>query len=128
MFHEYILHSAWWYFKRLIRGENSTCLPCILHVNLPSEEFENTNEVIRKDRQHNGKKKKDKRTNNDQQNTTQRIKDWATRTSLKAGGNLRCSGRVCSSFSTSYTFDIRGWNSIPFYKYVLWTKLYYVQN
>ena len=36
-----------------------------------------------KDRQHNGQKKKDKRTNNDLQNTTQKIKDWITRTSLK---------------------------------------------
>ena len=42
------------------------------------EEFEDTKGVIRirksTDRQHNGKKKKDKRTNNDLQNTTQKTK------------------------------------------------------
>jgi hypothetical protein len=41
--------------------------------------FEDTERVIRSrksktDRQHNGRKKKDKRTNNDQQNMTQKIK------------------------------------------------------
>ena len=43
------------------------------------EEFEDTNGIIRsrksKDRQHNGQKKEDKRTNNDLQNTTQKTKD-----------------------------------------------------
>ena len=34
-----------------------------------------------------------KRTNNDLQNTTQKTKDQATRTPLKAWGELRCSGR-----------------------------------
>jgi hypothetical protein len=47
------------------------------------EEFEDTKEVIRirklKERQHNGQKKKDKRTNNDLQNTAQKDKDQATR-------------------------------------------------
>jgi hypothetical protein len=43
------------------------------------KEFEDTTGVIRirkskKDRQHNGQKKKDKRTNNDLQNTTQKTK------------------------------------------------------
>ena len=46
-------------------------------------------EVIRirksKNRQHNGQKKQDKMTNNDLQNTTQKAKDRATRTSLKTG-------------------------------------------
>jgi hypothetical protein len=46
-------------------------------------------EVIRirksKNRQHNGQKKQDKMTNNDLQNTTQKTKDRATRTSLKTG-------------------------------------------
>ena len=36
----------------------------------------------KKDRQHNGQKKKDKRTNNDHQNTTQKTKDRSTRTPL----------------------------------------------
>ena len=40
-----------------------------------------------KDRQHNGQKKKNKRTNNDLQNTTQKTKDRVTRTPLKTGEN-----------------------------------------
>ena len=39
-----------------------------------------------KDRQYNGQKKKDKRKNNDVQNTTQKTKDRATRTPLKTSG------------------------------------------
>ena len=44
------------------------------------EEFEDTKEVIRirkskKDRDHNSQKKKNQRTNNDLQNTTQKTKD-----------------------------------------------------
>ena len=50
------------------------------------------------------KRKKDKRTNNDLQNTTQKNKDWATRTPLKTGDELMCSGRVGSACSTC---DIR---------------------
>jgi hypothetical protein len=50
---------------------------------LYQEEFEDTKGVIRirkskKDRQHNGQKKKDKRTNNDLQNITQKTKDRVT--------------------------------------------------
>jgi len=41
-----------------------------------------------KDRQHNGQKEKDKRTNNDIQNTTQKTK--LTRTPLTAEVELRC--------------------------------------
>jgi hypothetical protein len=41
-----------------------------------------------KDRQHNGQMKKDKRTNNDLNNTTQKTKDRATRTPQKPGVNL----------------------------------------
>ena len=56
------------------------------------EEFEDTKGVIRihkskKDRQHNGQKKKYKRTNNDLQNT-HKTKDRITRTPLKTGGEL----------------------------------------
>ena len=40
-----------------------------------------------KDRQDNGKKKKEKKTINDQPNTTQKTKDLETRTPLKTGGN-----------------------------------------
>ena len=47
-----------------------------------------------KNRQYNGQKKKDKKTNSGLQNTTQKTKDRATLTPLKTGGELRCSGRV----------------------------------
>jgi len=57
----------------------------------------------KKDRQHNGQKKKYKRTNNDIQNITNKTKDRVTRTPLKTGSELRCSGRVISSCSTSGT-------------------------
>ena len=33
---------------------------------------------------------------------TYKTKDRVTRTPLKTGGELRCSGRVCSSCSTSF--------------------------
>ena len=41
--------------------------------------------------------------NNKQRSTkhTYKTKDRVTRTSLKIGGELRCSGRLCSSCSTS---------------------------
>jgi hypothetical protein len=63
------------------------------------EEFEDTKGVIRipnskKNRQHNGQKKKYKRTNNDLQNI--HIKQ-------KIEYELKCSGRVSSSCSTSGT-------------------------
>jgi len=44
-----------------------------------------------KDRQYNGQKKKDKGTNNNLQNTTQKTKDLAKRTLLNIKGELRCS-------------------------------------
>jgi len=47
-----------------------------------------------KNRQNNGQQKKYKRTNNDLQTITHKTKDQVTRTSLKTGGELRCSGRV----------------------------------
>ena len=72
---------------------------------LPSqEEFEDTKVVIRiriwKNRQHNGQKDK---TIYKSYNKT---KDRVTRTPLKTGGELRCSGRVSSSCSTSGTRHI----------------------
>ena len=42
----------------------------------------------KKDRQHKGEKKKDKRTNNDLQNITHTSKDRVTRTPLKTGGEF----------------------------------------
>ena len=55
----------------------------------------NNKEVIvmrrsKKDRQHNGQNKKEKRTNYDLQSMTQKTKDM-TRTPLNTGGELRCS-------------------------------------
>jgi len=65
------------------------------------EEFEDTKGVIRilnsKNRQHNCQKKKYKRTNKDLQGITHKTKDRVTRTPLKTGIELRCSGRVSSS-------------------------------
>jgi hypothetical protein len=58
--------------------------------------------ISKKNRQHNGQKKKDKRTNNDLQNT-HKTRDLVTRTPLKTGGALVCSGRIGSSWSTSGT-------------------------
>ena len=56
----------------------------------------------RKSKQHNtlASNKKDKRTNNDLQNKTQKTKDRATRTPLKIGGDLGCLWIVSSSSST----------------------------
>ena len=68
------------------------------------EEFENTKGVIRiRKSTDNGKKKKDKRTNNDLQNTTQKTKRSRNTNITKTGGGLRCSGSVSSSCSTSDT-------------------------
>ena len=55
-----------------------------------SRKFEDSKGVIRiskskKDREHNGQKKKYKRTNYGLQNITQKIKDRVTRTPLKSG-------------------------------------------
>ena len=68
------------------------------------EEIEDTKGLIRiriskKNRQHNGQKKINKRTNNDLQNI-HKIKDRVT---TILGGDVRCSGRVGSSCSTSDT-------------------------
>ena len=49
-------------------------------------------------RQHNGQKKKDKQRSTKH---THKTKDRVTRTQLKTGGELSCSGRVSSSCSTS---------------------------
>ena len=50
------------------------------------EEFEDVNQE--------DQKKKDKRTNNNLQKITQKkTKDRATRSPLKTGGEIRCSGR-----------------------------------
>jgi hypothetical protein len=75
---------------------------------IPQEEFEDTKGVTRiriskKNIQHNGQKKEYKRTNNDLNKHTHRTKDRITRTPLKTGNELRCSGRVVSFCSISGT-------------------------
>ena len=73
------------------------------------EEFEDTKGVIRirksKERQHNGQKKKDKRTNNDLQNTTQKTEDQATR-SPKVKIRYKVHITKFINFYPSYTGDL----------------------
>ena len=52
------------------------------------------------------KKKNDRGTINDLQNTTYKTKDLVTRTPLKTGDELRCFGRLSSSCSTCGTHSI----------------------
>ena len=49
-----------------------------------------------------------KRSNNDLQNITQKTTDRATRTNLKTGAELRCSGRVSSSWARKGT-EVLAW-------------------
>ena len=69
------------------------------------DEITDTKDIIRtrksRDWQNNDQTKKDKRTNNDLQNNTQKNTDLETRNPLKIRGELRCSGMVGSSCSTS---------------------------
>ena len=57
----------------------------------------------KRERQCNGQKKKDKRTNNDLQIIAQKTKDQVTQTTLKTGAELMCSGRVTNFCSTCDT-------------------------
>ena len=70
------------------------------------------NDQKKKNRQHNDQKKKDKKTNNDLQNIIHKTKDQVTRTLLKTGVELRCSGRVSSFCSTLYQSFIKNMNHI----------------
>ena len=71
-----------------------------IHRTCLYDEFENTKGVIRirisKNRQH----KKDKQRSTKH---TYKTKDRVTRSPIKTGGELRCSGRVSSSGCTSGT-------------------------
>ena len=72
------------------------------------EEFEDTKGVIKifklkKNRQHNGQKEKGQKDKQRSTKHTHKTKDRVTRSSLKTGGELRCSERVSSSYSTSDT-------------------------
>ena len=70
----------------------------MISTRLYKRNVEDTKGVIRRrkskeDRQYNGQRKRDKRTNNDLQNITQKTKDRATGIVLKTRGELRCSER-----------------------------------
>jgi hypothetical protein len=71
------------------------------------EEFEDINGVISirksKDRQHNGQRKKRQQDKQRSTKHTHKAKDRVTRTAIKTGAELRCSGKVSSSSSTSDT-------------------------
>ena len=74
------------------------------------EEVEDTKGLMRirtskKDRQHNGQKKRNKGTNNDLQNTAQKRQRSNKTNSTKNWGERRCSGRVNSSCFTSVPPD-----------------------
>jgi hypothetical protein len=60
----------------------------------------NTYGIIRS-RKQNDQKKKRQKGNNDLQNTTHKYKDRVTRTPLKPEGELMCSKRIISSYSTT---------------------------
>ena len=55
---------------------------------------------------YNGQQKQDKGTNKDLQNITQKTKNRATRTTLKAVGDRKYSERVSCSYSTCYTRSV----------------------
>ena len=72
-----------------------------LQTTIHLEKFEDTkaasrNRQLKKDRQHNDQKKKDKKTNNDLQDITQKNKYRISRTPLNIGSEFRCFGRVGS--------------------------------
>ena len=59
--------------------------------------------ISKKNRKHNGQKKKVQKDKQRSTKHTYKTKDRVTRTPLKAGGELKCSERVSSSCSTSDT-------------------------
>ena len=80
----------------------------VLLINLFKKRLEDTKGAIRiriskKNRQHNGQKKKGQTTIYKTYIYIYITKVRVTRTQLKPGGEFRCSGRVSSSFSTSGT-------------------------
>ena len=74
---------------------------------LEQEEFEDTKGAIRirisKNKQHNGEQKKPQKDKQRSTKHTYKTKDRVTRTPLKTGGELMCSGRVNNSCTTSDT-------------------------
>ena len=100
-------------FRLNVRAKHSIAVSNRLFLSdlILEEEFADTKGVIRihkskKDRQHNGEKKKKKKKKEDKQRSAQhthKTKDRVTRTPIKTGSELMCSGRVSSSCSTSVT-------------------------
>ena len=79
------------------------------------EESEDTKGAIRiriskKNRQHNGQNKKDKKRSTEH---TYKTKDRVTRTPLKTGGELRCFGRVGSSYKLTHLV-LKAWEEFIF--------------
>ena len=88
------------------------------HNGGPKEKGQTTQWPKEKDKQHNGQKKKDKQHNGQKKKDKQWSKkhctknwDRATRTPLKTGGELRCSGRVAvpAPHSAETYFDDHSW-------------------
>ena len=77
------IYTSFWFIVKPNRNLKIVFLP---FVDTLQEKFEDTKS--KKDRQHNDKKKKDKRINNDLQNITQKTKDRVTRNPLKTEGNV----------------------------------------
>jgi hypothetical protein len=91
-------------FKLKLHSRVKSISTIIFH----KEEIEDTKGVIRiripkKNRQHNGQKKKVQKDKQRSTKHTYKTKDRVTGTPLKTRGELRCSGRVSSSCSTSGT-------------------------
>jgi hypothetical protein len=83
-----------------------------------------------KDRQYNGRTKKDNRTNNDLQTNTEKPKERATKpgntTKNRGRGEIRCSGTVLNS---SWLYRCKMYWSIPFLDNDLsWTKHNYLRH
>ena len=83
-------------------------VPLLIYIYVQKEEFEDTKGVMRirkstKNRQHNGKKKKAQKDKQRSTKHAHKTKDRVTRTPLKIGSKLRCSGRVSIFCSTSGT-------------------------
>ena len=96
-----LIRGGLFQYKKLIKGsENCTNSYCTVKLlisnwNKKSLKIPNFKGVIRickskKDRQHYAQKKKDKRTNNELLNTTQKTTDRETRTPRKTGSKFEC--------------------------------------
>jgi hypothetical protein len=92
----------WWRFLGL---DPQSCTACPQLVDKCASSIV-ADRLKSKDRQHNGQKKKDKQRST---KLAHKTKDWVTQTPLNSDGELRCSGRVSSSCSTS---SIRHFNLV----------------